>query len=53
MTVYPYSQIAPQNLTIHLGVQDQYDKDLALWEQRSRAHLMQGCTPAAQEGETE
>lgn len=46
----PHIQIAPTCATMHLWVQDQYDKDLADWQTRSRAHLMQGCavsTPPA------
>jgi hypothetical protein len=28
---------------MHLWLQDQYDKDLAGWQDRARAHLMKGC----------
>lgn len=41
---YPYAMIAPKSLTMHLWVQDQYDKDLAEWQSAARAHLLKGCT---------
>jgi len=37
---YPDQQIYPRSATVHLWVQDQYEKDLADWERRARAHLM-------------
>ena len=40
---YPAARIATKSLTMHLWVQDQYDKDLADWQRRARSHLMQGC----------
>ena len=42
---FPHSQIAPKCLTMHLWVQDQYDKDLADWQARAREHLMKECHP--------
>lgn len=41
--VSQHQRIAPKSLTVHLWVQDQYDKDLADWQGRARKHLMQGC----------
>lgn len=38
--------------TIPLWIQDQYEKDLADWERRSRHHLTQGC-PTTPPGEKE
>ena len=35
----PHSRIAPKCMTMHLWVQDQYDKDLADWQSRTRAFL--------------
>lgn len=40
---WPYREIAPRSATIPIWVQDQYEKDLADWENRARHHLMQGC----------
>lgn len=40
---YPHKTMAPRSLTMHLWVQDQYDKDLAEWQVKARAHLMKGC----------
>lgn len=40
---FPHSQIAPRSLTMHLWVMDQYERDLADWQSRARAHLTQGC----------
>lgn len=37
---YPDQQIHPRSATVHLWVQDQYEKDLADWERRARAHLL-------------
>ena len=39
---YPHARIAPKSMTMHLWVQDQYDKDLAEWQAAARAHLMKG-----------
>ena len=38
---YPNSRIAPRSMTRHLWVQDQYDKDLASWRERTADHLTQ------------
>lgn len=40
---HPHQRMATESLTMHLWVQDQYDKDLADWQARARKHLMQGC----------
>lgn len=37
---YPDQQIHPRSATVHLWMQDQYEKDLADWERRARAHLL-------------
>ena len=42
---YPHARIAPKSMTMHLWVQDQYDKDLAEWQASARAHLTKGCKP--------
>ncbi len=42
----PHTKIAVKSMTPHLWVQDQYDKDLASWQDRARAHLMHGCAKA-------
>lgn len=39
----PDQPIATKSGTVHLWVQDQYERDLADWERRARKHLMQGC----------
>jgi len=39
----PHAKIAPRSMTMHLWVQDQYDKDLAAWQEKARAHLGQSC----------
>lgn len=36
-----HQPVSSQSGTIPLWVQDQYERDLADWERRSRAHLMQ------------
>ena len=41
---YPHAQIATKSMTMHLWVQDQYDKDLAQWQATARAHLLKGCS---------
>lgn len=41
--VYEHAPISTRSATLPLWVQDQYDRDLADWEQRSRGHLMCGC----------
>lgn len=38
---WPDQPIMSRSATIPLWVQDQYETDLAEWERRSRAHLMQ------------
>lgn len=41
---WPHNEHQPimsRSATIPLWVQDQYERDLADWERRSRAHLMQ------------
>lgn len=38
---YPDQPIMSRSGTIPLWVQDQYERDLADWERRSRHHLMQ------------
>lgn len=40
---YWHQPIETRSLTIPMWLQDQYDKDLAEWEQESRKHLMAGC----------
>lgn len=40
---HPWREMAPRSATIPIWLQEQYDKDLVEWEQRSRHHLMQGC----------
>jgi hypothetical protein len=40
---YPHKPMATRSLTMHLWVQDQYDKDLADWQAKARAHLTKGC----------
>jgi hypothetical protein len=37
---WPDQQIHPRSATVHLWVQDQYERDLADWERRARAHLL-------------
>ena len=41
----PAHQIATRSGTPALWVQDQYERDLHDWEDRTRKHLMQGCRP--------
>lgn len=36
---FPDRPIATQSMTMHLWVQDQYDKDLAAWRRKAAAHL--------------
>jgi hypothetical protein len=38
-----YKQISTRSGTVALWAQDQYDKDLAVWEEKSRTHLLNGC----------
>jgi hypothetical protein len=38
-----YCQISTRSGTVALWAQDQYDKDLAVWEEKSRVHLLKGC----------
>lgn len=49
----PDSPVLTRSGTMALWVLDQYEKDLADWERRSRQHLMQGCAnpPQPQKGE--
>lgn len=42
---FPHAPIEPRSLTLQIWTLDQYDKDLADWESRSRKHLMESCTP--------
>jgi hypothetical protein len=39
----PHARIATRSMTMHLWMQDQYDKDLASWQSRARRHLTRGC----------
>lgn len=41
---FPHRKIATNSATMHLWFLDQYDKDLAEWTEKARAHLMTGCT---------
>lgn len=41
--IYPDQPMSYKSATITLWVQDQYEKDLAEWERKSRKHLTQGC----------
>ena len=41
--VNPHAPLMPRSSTIALWLQDQYDRDLYEWEQKSRHHLQQGC----------
>lgn len=38
-----YKQISPRSGTVPLWLNDQYQKDLAIWEEKSRSHLLKGC----------
>lgn len=40
---FPDQPMDAKSATYPIWVQDQYEKDLADWERRSRHHLMQGC----------
>lgn len=42
--VRPHAPIATRSGTLPLWAQEQYEKDLAAWEDKSRHHLMQGCS---------
>lgn len=42
--MFPDQQMDSRSGTVQLWVQDQYEKDLAGWERRTRHHLTQGCT---------
>lgn len=44
--MWPDQPCASRSGTPALWVRDQYERDLAEWEGRARAHLMQGCTPS-------
>lgn len=39
----PHSKIATKSMTLHLWVQDQYDRDLCDWQIRARKHLTEGA----------
>ena len=39
----PHRPMAVKSLTMHIWVQDQYDKDLADWQRRAREHLTKRC----------
>lgn len=41
--IFPDQPIFGRSATIPLWIQDQYEKDIAEWERKARAHLMQGC----------
>lgn len=38
-----HAPISTRSATLPVWVLDQYEKDLAAWEGKSRHHLMQGC----------
>ena len=40
---YADRPLATRSATVHVWMQDQYDKDLAEWERKARHHLGQGC----------
>lgn len=40
---HPHQPISTRSGTVPLWLNDQYDRDLMAWEEKSRAHLMQGC----------
>jgi hypothetical protein len=40
---YWHQPVMTRSGTIPLWVADQYERDLAKWEEKSRFHLMQGC----------
>jgi hypothetical protein len=40
--VHPDQPMSTKSGTVHLWVQDQYEKDLADWERRSREFLLKG-----------
>lgn len=44
---FPDQPMSTRSATLPLWVQDQYEKDLAEWERKSRKHLMQGCAKSA------
>ena len=41
----PHKRIAPTCLTMHLWVQDQYEKDLYEWRAKAQRHLTEECIP--------
>lgn len=41
--IWPDQPMDSKSATYPMWVQDQYEKDLAEWERKSRHHLMQGC----------
>lgn len=44
--IYPDQPIETRSLTIPLWVQDQYERDLADWERRTRSYLLHGIVPS-------
>ena len=48
-SMFPDQPMSTRSATLPLWVQDQYEKDLAEWERKSRKHLMQGCAKAGTE----
>lgn len=45
--MFPDQKMDARCGTVALWVLDQYEKDLADWERRTRQHLMQGCPARA------
>lgn len=41
--MWPDQPVLTRCATVPLWVQDQYERDLAEWERKSRHHLTQGC----------
>jgi len=44
--LHPESPVMTRSGTIALWVLDQYERDVAEWETKTRKHLSQGCHPA-------
>ena len=42
--VFPDTPMMTKSATLPLWVLDQYEKDLAAWERKGRAHLTVGCS---------
>jgi len=40
---YPHQPLSTRSGTVPLWLNEQYDRDLLAWEEKSRVHLMQGC----------